>query len=110
MAIEDALIMSNLLGEVKDPHNGDIEAAFRAFDRVRRPRTQKLVTTSKDAGELWDLEARGVGNDLEKFRANTAVRMDWIWDIDFEQHLLEAKRFFGKVRSVGGGGDERNGF
>ncbi|KAL8797860.1 MAG: hypothetical protein Q9195_000212 [Heterodermia aff. obscurata] len=89
MAIEDAFVLSNLLGEVSHPNQ--LENAFQAFDQIRRPRTQKLVTTSREAGELWDLEAAGIGDDMEKFRANLHVRMDWIWDIDLEAHLREAK-------------------
>ena len=90
MAIEDAFVLSNLLGSVDDAR--EIETAFQAFDRIRRPRTQKLVTTSKEAGELWDLEAAGIGDDMEKFRADVQVRMDWIWDVDLEGQLREGKK------------------
>ena len=96
MAIEDAFVMSNLLGEVNDATG--LEDAFRAFDQIRRPRTQKLVATSKEAGELWDLNGAGVGDDPEKFRANTEARFDWIWNIDLEEHLREAKSFLTVMR------------
>ena len=45
MALEDAYVLSNLLGAVEK--SSDIEREFRAFDAVRRPRTQKLVATSR---------------------------------------------------------------
>ncbi len=50
MAIEDAYVLSNPLGQVEDLSH--IEAAFKAFDAVRRARTQKLVATSRECGEL----------------------------------------------------------
>ena len=97
MGIEDAYVMSGLLAEVHDASG--LEAAFHAFDQIRRPRTQKLVTTSREAGQLWDLEAEGVGDDLQKFRANVQTRMNWIWDVDLEEHLEEGKRVLAaKVR------------
>ena len=55
-AIEDAYIMVSLLAE--------IEAAFRAFDTVRRPRTQKLVSTSRECRRVLDCEGKGIGKDI----------------------------------------------
>jgi salicylate hydroxylase len=48
MAFEDAYILSGLLGSMQT--EDDVQNAFRAFDAVRRPRTQGVVTTSRDSG------------------------------------------------------------
>ena len=57
---------------------------------MRRPRSQKLVKTSKEAGQLWDLEGDGVGDDLEAFERNATTRMSWIWDHDINIDLKHA--------------------
>ena len=90
MALEDAFIMSNLLGSVETEEG--IEVAFKAYDRVRRPRTQRLVKTSKNCGNLFDFEDEVVGDDLEKLKENVRQRMKWIWNEDLHEHLEEAKR------------------
>ena len=89
MAMEDAMVLSGLLGEIHE--SLDIEKAFKAYDHVRRPRTQKLVSTSYDAGLLYDYEAEGIGNDLNKLGQNLEERYKWIWDVDLVEHLEEAK-------------------
>ena len=65
MAIEDAAVLSALLGNVKGADPSELERALRAYDAVRRPRTQRLVTTSRDAGMLYDFQKEGVGDDPE---------------------------------------------
>ena len=94
MAIEDALVMSTLLGEVYrdgSATKGGIEKAFGAYDKVRRPRSQKLVTTSKEMGELVEFQVPGIMDDEEKFVANLSERFKWIWDADLDAHVKEAK-------------------
>lgn len=49
-ALEDAYIISSLLGAVEGKDEN--EKAFDAFDRARRPRTQKLVATSRKSGRV----------------------------------------------------------
>ena len=92
MAMEDAYILSSLLGFVKDSES--IEAAFMAFDHVRRPRTQKLVTTSREAYDVYSLRAEDTGTDLEKIKEDIRDRWTWIWTIDLKEHLADAKKVF----------------
>jgi len=54
MAIEDAYVLSTLMGHVE--HVDQIEKAFKSYDAVRRERTQKLVTTTREASHIWELE------------------------------------------------------
>lgn len=93
MAMEDAYVLSNLLGAVQ--RSSDIETAFRAYDAVRRPRTQKLVTTSRDAGELYELEKEGVWDDVDKLRENLGTRYKWVWEKKLEEDLAEAMGMLG---------------
>jgi salicylate hydroxylase len=92
MAIEDALVLSQLLGQVQE--KTDLQKAFKAYDAVRRPRTQKLVSTSRDAGCLYEFQKEGVRDDVEALRNNLEGRMRWVWDIDLEKHLQEAMRIY----------------
>ncbi|MCJ1253499.1 hypothetical protein MMC24_001311 [Lignoscripta atroalba] len=94
MAMEDAFILSNLLGSVNS--SADIEHAFKAFDTVRRPRTQNLVTTSRAAGQLYDFEHDGIEDDLELIRRNLDTRYKWIWEHDLEEDLKKAKEILGE--------------
>ena len=90
MAYEDAYILGALLGEVK--MSGQICKAFEAFDVVRRPRTQRLVATSRTAGALYDFVHDGIGDDLAKVKENVDARHTWIWEVDLPREVAEAKR------------------
>ncbi|TKX24585.1 6-methylsalicylic acid decarboxylase [Elsinoe australis] len=90
MAIEDALVMSNLLEGVERTPRG-IRRVFEVYDKVRRPRTQKVVRTSNEAGRCYDYMLEGVGDDLEKVKADLAHRWDWIWYEDLGKHVEDAK-------------------
>lgn len=92
MGIEDCYILGNLIGEANSVE--DLDRAFSAYDQVRRPRTQKLVTTSREAGRLWDFEGEGVGDDLDALERNMKARMHWIWNIDLEAELERARDIY----------------
>lgn len=93
MCVEDSYIISSLLGEVQDKK--DIEKAFAVYDQVRRPRSQNLVKTSREAGMLYEMEL--VGEDREKIKANLESRMKWLWEYDVEEEWKQAKTLFAKV-------------
>jgi salicylate hydroxylase len=88
MCIEDVYILSSVLAKCNTA--ADLTNAVRAYDAVRRPRSQKLVQTSREAGELWDLNGIGVRDDLEALEQNALKRMDWIWDHDITKDLEQA--------------------
>lgn len=79
-AIEDALVLEILLAELSGPKL--IQNAFLAFDQARRSRTQRVVLTSRDAGQLVGMRAEGVGSDIEKMRELLSFRVHWIWNRD----------------------------
>ncbi|KAI0184782.1 mannitol 1-phosphate dehydrogenase [Xylaria flabelliformis] len=92
MCIEDCYILGNLIGEANSVQ--DLDKVFKAYDEVRRERTQKLVTTSKEAGQLWDFELEG--DDLDALQKNMETRLLWIWNIDLPAELKRAKVIFGQ--------------
>ena len=91
-AIEDALVLATLLAEVPEPNM--IQNAFLVYDQVRRVRTQRVVSTSRDAGQLISMRAEGVGSDLEKMRNLLSFRVHWIWNRDIVEQNREALRLF----------------
>jgi salicylate hydroxylase len=87
-ATEDALVLESLLGRITDKKQ--IAAAFKAYDQVRRPRTQKVVATSREAGELLSQNIPSVGSDLQKIKQQVETRMFWMWDKDMNEQVQEA--------------------
>jgi salicylate hydroxylase len=90
MCIEDVYVLSELLSQCYE--RADLETVFHAYDAVRRPRSQELVKTSKEAGMLWDFEGQGIGDDLDALRSNAQTRMAWIWDHEISHDLNRARR------------------
>ena len=105
MAFEDAYVLSSLLGRAGSSRH--INDVFRAFDAVRRPRTQRLVATSRTAGEVYELVHDGVGDDLEKVRDNLEGRHEWIWKEDLPREVQLATAFLQFYKSQEGPSDHR---
>ncbi|CAJ2502203.1 Uu.00g095970.m01.CDS01 [Anthostomella pinea] len=90
ICIEDCYILGNLIAEARSV--GGLHRAFRAYEEIRRPRTLKLVETSRQAGLLYDFESQG--DDLEAVERDMKSRMSWIWDINLVAELEKAKAIF----------------
>ncbi|KXL44137.1 hypothetical protein M433DRAFT_77299 [Acidomyces richmondensis BFW] len=82
MAIEDAYVLARLLGKVREA--ADLESAFAEFEAKRKERTQRLVRSSREQAALYDFQAEGVGDDVEKIAQILPCRWDWIWDYEVE--------------------------
>ena len=91
-AIEDALVLETLLGRIHDPKH--IPKVFAAYDQVRKPRGQRVVKTSREAGLLFGMLTEGVGTDLDKIREKSMARMHWIWNRDLGKQNAEAIAVF----------------
>lgn len=96
--IEDALVLAHVLGRVRDAKH--LPAAFRAYDAIRRPRAQKVVKTSQEAGELYSFSHPEVGDDMEKIVQNFRRRFLWIWEHDLEADLRESEQLFAELIGV----------
>lgn len=91
-AIEDACVLSALFEKVSTAQ--DVPNALAAYDQVRRPRAQRVVSTSREAGELMSMEYPGIGGDVEKMRGKFDTRMNWIWNRDMKAQNEYAVQLF----------------
>lgn len=90
-AIEDAHVLAELLGDPRVTTAEHIVAAFKAYDAVRRPRSQKVVTTSKENARLLCLCLDGVGDDEEQLKTTFQERLRWLWDVDIQDQAERAR-------------------
>ena len=90
MAVEDALILSEMLASINSV--GELGTAFAAYDAVRRPRSQKLVTSSRKVGKIYNFEDEVIGNDMEATREYLEHAWDWIWKEDLGRQVEKAQR------------------
>ncbi|KAL6883205.1 hypothetical protein HDV57DRAFT_478643 [Trichoderma longibrachiatum] len=87
-ALEDAHILSQVLGECRSPP--DLLAAFTAYETVRMPRAQFVQYHGRQQGELLDLQRPDIGDDLEKLKAVIDVPIREIWNCDLRAELDKA--------------------
>lgn len=90
--LEDALILSKLLGLVK--HSDEVENALCMYDSIRRPRAQSVVRESKDVGGIYFLNHPKFGADLQKITNDANRRLPLIWWHDLEADLKAAEDGF----------------
>ena len=90
-AFEDALVMSNLLADdwVYMPEH--VEYAFEAYDAIRRPRTLKVVQTSRENGQVCMMHGEKTGEDLGKIKETLDTRFHWIWYENLDEQVEMAK-------------------
>ncbi|KAI1666467.1 FAD/NAD-binding protein [Pyrenophora tritici-repentis] len=94
-AIEDALVLSELLGRITDNNSVAIKNALQAYDAVRRPRAQRVVRTSDAAGAIYDFEDKELGSNCMSIREDLRCRFDWIWEHDPQEDVNNALRLSG---------------
>lgn len=88
MALEDAYILSELLGQVQCAD--ELEIALEAYNHVRHARTMKLVETSRMCGDVYEFLGPDTGDDVRKIDQDLRTRYDWIWDADVADQLTDA--------------------
>jgi salicylate hydroxylase len=88
MAIEDAHMLSSLLGSIET--SSEIEKAFRAFDEARRPRTQEVIQRSKENVERYKAVAVAEGARLERLKEEFCEIFGWLFDFDLDKSLRRA--------------------
>lgn len=94
-SIEDAYVLGSLFAHVDTKEK--IPLVFKAYDKIRRPRSQKVCTTSREAGELCALRLPSVGDSAEAFKENIEWRMDWMWHRDIAGQYDQARLIFQKL-------------
>ncbi|KAK5991301.1 6-methylsalicylic acid decarboxylase atA [Cladobotryum mycophilum] len=97
MAIEDAMVLAALLGDIRSSE--EIDSAFKAFDAVRRSRCQQIIDSSRGTGLIMCGQDSEVGLDPEKIREKLSHRWDFIVGLDHAAHKQEA---VDKMREIQG--------
>ncbi|XDG03857.1 hypothetical protein ABKA04_003472 [Annulohypoxylon sp. FPYF3050] len=102
--VEDALALATALAlvvEYKDDtpestrsRKETIAAALATYNDVRYARTQWLVRSSRETGDIYEWMYPGSGSDPVKLRAEVAARQKVIWDFDVAGMVEETKRGF----------------
>ena len=90
-AFEDSLVMCNLLADDSITLPEHIENAFKAYDAIRRPRSLKVVNSSRENGEICMMRGEGTGDDLSLIKKSLDERFKWIWYEDLDEQVKEAK-------------------
>lgn len=102
---EDALVLAELLADDNIKTADDIESAFAAYDAIRRPRTLKVIETSRELGEICMKKGTETGADLTKIKNDLNERFEWIWYDDLSGQVDGAKE---KLREVKGPGNSED--
>ena len=87
-AIEDAMVLRTLLASIQTPDQ--LDGALLAYDEVRRPRTQRIVESSRATGMIMSGRGEGVGVDAAKMREALEERWAFIYDFDVKRHGEDA--------------------
>ncbi|QDS71707.1 hypothetical protein FKW77_008456 [Venturia effusa] len=101
--LEDALILSRLLGLVK--HSDQVENALCMYDSIRRPRAQSVVRESRDVGQIYFLKHPKFGADLQKITEDANRRLPLIWWYDLEADVKTAEDGFRALNDTLGTAD-----
>jgi len=95
--IEDAMILHTLFASIGLPEQ--LDAALRAYDEVRRPRTQRIVESSRATGMIMSGREEGIGVNAEKMREGLKERWEFIYDFDIERHKADALAALRRIES-----------
>lgn len=87
-SLEDALILSTLLGQTRSTSEALI--ALKVYDNQRRSRIQHGVKASHDQGVMWSGRGSETGLDASKLEKDFARGWNFIHHFDVKAHSDEA--------------------
>ncbi|GIZ48688.1 hypothetical protein CKM354_001173800 [Cercospora kikuchii] len=90
MSMEDALVLSSLLGRITTPKQASV--ALQVYDEARRPRTQKIVDSSRETGLIFTGNNPEYTMDHAGLKGRLPQRWDFILDFDNGKAREEAVR------------------
>ena len=96
---EDAVVLSNLLAAIMGsadknaPLRPYMNAAFDAYDSVRRPRAQEQLEKAAEVGRLLFFLHEDAGSDMNKILPKLQRdRFNWLWFHDIDADAQTAIR------------------
>lgn len=92
LGLEDALVMSGLLGLVKKPEQ--LESASEVYNSIRQPRAQAVVQGSQEALLAYFLVHPEFGHDIQKLTDYANTRLPLIRFHDLEGDVKTAGQRF----------------
>jgi salicylate hydroxylase len=83
---------------------------MHVYQTLRLPRAQRVQRTSREAGEVYELQGEGLGGKtfdecMPELRNRLKDRMNWVWteDIDAMYEKAAAEKRGGRVDRRDGG-------
>lgn len=97
MGVEDALALATALGVALKHHRVPspldraeaVKAAFQAYSQVRLERSQWLVASSRDMGDIYSWRYPATGSDGGKIKDEFERRSRNLWDFDVDGMLSD---------------------
>ncbi|KAI2619822.1 FAD/NAD(P)-binding domain-containing protein [Hypomontagnella submonticulosa] len=100
IAIEEALILSTLLGRL--PSKAAIPAALQAFDQICRPRAEQAARSSTDTGFLVTGRAPGIGLDADLIQQQLRHKYDFLLNVDIDAQRAAANILMDQLLAISG--------
>ncbi|KAJ5621534.1 hypothetical protein N7528_006317 [Penicillium herquei] len=98
MGVEDALALVEVLACVdagsRTTRKRNIEIALQTYSAVRIERSQWLVKSSREMGDVYEWRYPASGDDGEKCKAEFEKRSQVIWDFDVDGMVHNAKKIY----------------
>jgi salicylate hydroxylase len=105
-AIEDGYILGRALQDYLRSSSGDLSGWMHAYQTLRLPRAQRAQRTSREAGEVYELQGDGLTSKtfdecMPELRNRLKDRMNWVWaeDIDAMYEKTAAEMRVGRVET-----------
>ena len=91
-AFEDAAVRGALFRHVST--RADIQAAFKAFGTVRRPRCRQIMDSSREMGRIMCGLSGDTGVSVQEMRNALKRRWEFIHGLNLKRHEEEALKGF----------------
>ncbi|KAI0009528.1 putative salicylate hydroxylase [Xylariaceae sp. FL0662B] len=102
MGVEDALVLCEVLVQVQDSLSGRsaqtdtnklaVERALQAYSSIRMERSQWLVRSSREMGEMYQWRYGPTGRDTERCQTKLEKASRKLWDFSVETMVLDARK------------------
>jgi salicylate hydroxylase len=88
MALEDAVILGSLFAQIDSPDQ--VGRILNVYDKVRRPRTQRVALSSRITGRILSGIDKEVGLDIIKLHDALKDRWIYIHEFNLDKHIETA--------------------